>query len=206
MDTRREGDMLQKVSLRERQRREVREELQRTAQAMFLADGFDNVSVNDIAERVGVVERTFYRHFPTKEDAVLSLLDEVAPYVHKEVRNHPADDAPWRVLMDAMLAAQKHARSDADVMRMVFGTPKLLAAYYERQRQWAQTVAGVLAERLDVDAQEDPRPLLWAVLAFEIATQVSQENADAGTDVMPPAKLELRFRQAAEFFTGHLPT
>jgi hypothetical protein len=90
-------------------------------------------------------------------------------------------------------------------MRMIFRTPELLAAYYERQRQWVQAVAGVLAERLDVDAREDSRPLLWAIRAFEIATQVSQENLDAGTDVMPHAELKLRFRQAAEFFTGHFP-
>jgi hypothetical protein len=105
-----------------------------------------------------------------------------------------------------MIAAQEHARVDTDVMRMIFRTPKLLAAYYERQRQWAHAVARVLAERLDVDEAEDRRPLLWAILAFEIATQVSQDSADAGTGVMPHAELELRFHQAAEFFTGHLPT
>jgi AcrR family transcriptional regulator len=78
---------------------------------MFLADGFDNVSVNDITESAGAVQRTFYRHFAAKEDAVPSLLGEVAPYGHQELWNHRADEAPWRVLTDAMIAAQEHARS-----------------------------------------------------------------------------------------------
>jgi AcrR family transcriptional regulator len=196
--------MERKVSLRERQRLEVRAEIQRTAVEMFLAQGFDNVSINDIALRVGVVQRTFYRHFETKEDVVLSLLDAVAPSVHAEVRGHPAGDAPWRVLMDAMTAAQEQAHMSSEVMRMVFGTPKLLAAYYERQRRWAEMVADVLAERLGVDPHQDARPLLWAIMAFEITTQVSRENVESGGGPDPLANLEVRYRQAAEFFTGHL--
>jgi AcrR family transcriptional regulator len=197
--------MERKVSLRERQRLEVRAEIQRTAVEMFLAEGFDNVSINDIANRVGVVQRTFYRHFETKEDVVLSLLDAVAPSVHAEVRNHSAGDAPWRVFMHAMTAAQKQAHLSPEVMRMVFSTPKLLAAYYDRQRRWAGMVAVVLAERLGVDPQTDARPFLWSTLAFEITTQVSKENVESEAASDSLAHLEERFRQAAEFFTGHLP-
>lgn len=41
--------------------------LQRIAVDLFAERGFESVRVADIAEAAGVSERTFYRHFPTKE-------------------------------------------------------------------------------------------------------------------------------------------
>jgi AcrR family transcriptional regulator len=197
-------DVMQRLPLRERQRLEVRSELQQAALRLFAHRGYEQVSVTDIADEVGVVSRTFYRHFPTKEDAVLSLLDEAAPIVHEHVRSHPAGDAPWRVLADAVRASSEvHERVSASIMRMIFETPRLESAYYERQRRWEAMVARVLAERLGVP-ERDPRPTLWATMAFNIMTRVTIENVTSGRDVEPLAELDQRFAQAAEFFTGEL--
>ncbi|MGY0488194.1 TetR family transcriptional regulator [Streptomyces tabacisoli] len=192
--------------MRERQRLEVRAELQRTAVELFVAQGFDNVSINDIVDRVGVVQRTFYRHFASKEDAVISLFDDVAPIVHEHVRNHPAGDPPWRVLMEALAATERErARVDAAVVRMIYETPRLSSAYFERERYWVRRVAAILAERLDVDPVKDPRPMLWATIAFAITDQASFENVMVDPQPHLLDHLEERFRQAAELFTGRLP-
>ncbi|MCW2672270.1 MAG: hypothetical protein JWP14_859 [Frankiales bacterium] len=45
----------------------TRDALQRIAVDLFAERGFDNVRIAEIAEVAGVSERTFYRHFPTKE-------------------------------------------------------------------------------------------------------------------------------------------
>jgi AcrR family transcriptional regulator len=193
-------------SLRERQRLEVREELQRASLKLFQKHGFDNVAIGDVAEHVGVAERTFYRHFPTKEDVVLSLLDEFAPSIHEHMRNHPAGDVPWKVLHEAFVDAVK-ARDPVEpgVMRMIYETPRLLSAYFERQRQWEAMVAEVLADRLGVDPVRDARPALWSTIAFQIATRVSFENVmiDPHADLLK--NFEQRFHDAEEFFSGHLP-
>ena len=44
---------------------------QRTGLGMFIADGFDAVTVADIAGEVGIAASTIYRHFSTKEAIVL---------------------------------------------------------------------------------------------------------------------------------------
>lgn len=193
-------------SLRDRQREGLRTELREAAIAMFLSQGFDSVSVTDIAEQVGIVQRTFYRHFATKEDAVLSVLDDFAPLVHAHVRNHAGGDLPWKVLLAAMVnATAQSARVDADVVRMIFETPKLEAAFYDRQRVWAKMVAEVLAERLKVDLTRDPRPILWAKIAFEITAHTSYENTVLNPLPDPLTHLEERFVQASELFSGVLP-
>jgi AcrR family transcriptional regulator len=45
----------------------TRASLQRIAVDLFAERGFENVKVAEIAAEAGVSERTFYRHFPTKE-------------------------------------------------------------------------------------------------------------------------------------------
>lgn len=45
----------------------TRDALQRIAVELFAERGFENVRIAEIAEAAGVSERTFYRHFPTKE-------------------------------------------------------------------------------------------------------------------------------------------
>jgi AcrR family transcriptional regulator len=48
----------------------VRHDLSTAAINLFLANGYDRTTVDEIAEAAGVARRTFFRHFRTKEDAV----------------------------------------------------------------------------------------------------------------------------------------
>jgi AcrR family transcriptional regulator len=50
----------------------TRERLEAAAVRMFAEAGFDSVRVVDIARAAGVTERTFFRHFGSKEDALLA--------------------------------------------------------------------------------------------------------------------------------------
>ncbi|MEM7143260.1 MAG: helix-turn-helix domain-containing protein [Actinomycetota bacterium] len=58
-------------SLRQRNRLNAMRLTQRTALAMFEAEGFEAVTVNQIAAEVGMAASTIYRHFDTKEAIVL---------------------------------------------------------------------------------------------------------------------------------------
>jgi AcrR family transcriptional regulator len=192
-------------SLRERQRLAVRQEIQQVSLELFLRRGFDNVAVAEIAEAAGVSDRTFYRHFATKEDVVLVLFDGYAPGIHGHLRDHEGEGRPWKVLCDAFVISASSRRAvTPEVLRMVIETPRLLTAYFERQRTWEAMVAEVIAERLGVDPMVDPRPSLWAMIAFGIAYRVSYENVmvDPRDDLI--ANLEDRYRQAELLFTGHL--
>ena len=51
-------------------REHTRAELRRCALARFAREGFDRANVSDIVADAGVTERTFYRHFPTKESVL----------------------------------------------------------------------------------------------------------------------------------------
>ena len=53
----------------------TRQALQQAAMKRFVADGVHQTSVSEIAADVGVTERTFYRHFPSKHAVIFADYD-----------------------------------------------------------------------------------------------------------------------------------
>jgi AcrR family transcriptional regulator len=69
--------MTSSLPLTERNRRRARQRIVRAAEELFLARGFDDVSVSDIAERAEVGRTTFFRHFRDKQEVVFAKEQEL---------------------------------------------------------------------------------------------------------------------------------
>jgi len=63
------------VGLRERKKEQTRQLIADTAARLFAADGFDRVTVADVAREAQVAVATVFNYFPTKEDLFYSRLD-----------------------------------------------------------------------------------------------------------------------------------
>lgn len=57
-------------------REERRTQLLAVAQHLFSTEGYHHVSMDDIAERAHVTKPVLYRHFPSKLDLYLAIVDE----------------------------------------------------------------------------------------------------------------------------------
>jgi AcrR family transcriptional regulator len=74
--TRRQGTGVEPgPGLRERKKRQMRQQLSDTATALFLERGFDAVRVTEVAEACGVSEKTVFNYFPVKEALVMDRLE-----------------------------------------------------------------------------------------------------------------------------------
>ena len=62
------------LSLKERQRQERERLILQAASEALVEKGYDAMSMEDIAGRVGISRAAIYLHFPSKEDLVLALL------------------------------------------------------------------------------------------------------------------------------------
>jgi AcrR family transcriptional regulator len=58
--------------------KEARARLRQAAIDLFLERGFDAVTTAEIAERAGVTERTYFRHFPDKREVLFDSEDQLA--------------------------------------------------------------------------------------------------------------------------------
>ena len=63
--------MIEPAGLRARKKARTRDAIADAAISLFLAHGFDHVSVTDIAATAEVSKPTLFRYFATKEDLVL---------------------------------------------------------------------------------------------------------------------------------------
>jgi len=182
----------------------VREDIRDAAYELLCERG-DEVSVGDIVRRAGVSERTFYRYFSTREDALLEWVDAVAVIVHARVRQHPEGESLSAALREAFVASINASEGDTlDATRIVFSSPRLFNAYSEHQRRWIADVAVVLAERLGTRVEDDPRPELWSTIAFAIGLRVSHRATKGGVDGDLAESMREAFAHAAELFDPSL--
>ena len=78
-------------------------ELEFVALVLFEARGFADVTVDEIAIEAGISPRTFYRHFPTKEDVFQVRIDQRAKALRAALAERPIDEAPVRSLREALV-------------------------------------------------------------------------------------------------------
>jgi AcrR family transcriptional regulator len=155
--------------LRERKRRLTRQRISDVATALFLGRGFDKVTVAEIAEVVGVSEKTVYNYFPTKESMVLETEDELVESLALAVRERD----PGESLTDPVVRALKRdmerfgpIQEELATLFRRFGelldsTPSLRAAWLELHNRLVAVARAELAARAEVDPR-DPEPMIAA--------------------------------------------
>src|SRR3954462_5994305 len=76
--------------LRERKKRATRGAILAAAKDLFVAKGFDAVTVAEIAAAADVSEKTVFNHFATKEDLVTAGGEERRAQLIEAIRERPA--------------------------------------------------------------------------------------------------------------------
>jgi AcrR family transcriptional regulator len=77
-------------SRREKKKRELRETFYETAMELILKKGFDNVTIEDITQKVSIAKGTFFNYFPTKESILIYFMrrhiDEVKEKIIEDLK------------------------------------------------------------------------------------------------------------------------
>ncbi|MEU6352404.1 TetR family transcriptional regulator [Streptomyces sp. NPDC047072] len=140
-----------RTTTRDIARAAVRAELAAVAFELFRREGFDKVTLDDLAAAAGVSRSTFLRYFGTKEDAVLGAFEGQDRKVADALRARPADEADWPALRHALDSVIGRYREDPAgalaTTRLVYDTPSLCARHLEKQHSWRPALARALADR-----------------------------------------------------------
>ena len=86
---------------RERKKQVTRQALVAAAVRLFTERGYDETSVADITEAADVSKRTFFLHFPTKEDVLLADGDERVTLAVRAIQDRSPGVSPREALADA---------------------------------------------------------------------------------------------------------
>jgi AcrR family transcriptional regulator len=133
----------------------VRAELSQAAYELVLENGFDNVTVEDMAAAGGVSRSTFLRYFPTKDLAVLSAVEAQAEWVAEALLARPAGEDDWTALrqaIEAVLPYYVKDRANALAMiRLIMHTPALAERQLAQRQQWRTPLVEALAERKGIE-------------------------------------------------------
>ena len=101
------------VNLHAQRSQATKEALRRVALERFKRDGFANVTVTELAAEAGVTERTFFRHFPTKEAVLFEDYETQLEWLAEALARRPASEN----LFDAVLASVVSFPHDLEVVR-----------------------------------------------------------------------------------------
>jgi AcrR family transcriptional regulator len=117
----------------------IKERLSRRAVQLFRERGYDNVTVEDIVAAEHASRSTFFRYFGTKDEAVVSMLDEFGAVWQAKYRELLAEDTPWFALSRCALSSARRYADDPqllDLMQLLWETPALRSGLAEKLEVW----------------------------------------------------------------------
>ncbi len=164
-------------SPRPRDAKATKAEILATAEALFLAKGFANTTVNEIAERVGVAKSLIYHHFGSKER------------LWQEVR-----EATMREYLEAQ-ARLFEGEKNLDVVRESLRT---YFNFLQREPKFLRLDAWVELEGPTLDT-----PSTNALAKAAVATFDELQRSGELRDDIDPAHLLYVFVGVAEFWLAH---
>jgi AcrR family transcriptional regulator len=190
------------------QTREVREAILDATDRFLARFGYKKMTIDDLAQEVGIGKGSIYLHFTSKEEIVLSHIDRIIERLKEELNRIAAQDASPEERLEKMLvtrvlfrfeSVQHYTQSLNDLLAAV--RPKLLVRRKNYFSEEAEIFARVIEEgnRLEVFESENPletaETFLLAtnsLLPFSLTTQELGERSEIEEKVGRVAALLLK--------------
>jgi AcrR family transcriptional regulator len=136
--------------LRARKKKETRERIAGTARELFVAHGFDRVTVVDVARAAQVSEATVFNYFPTKEDLFFGGgLEQFQAATLAAVRERPTGESAIAAFRRFTVANVAHA-ADPQAVELIVAAAKVVADSPSLQAREREIVAATTADLADL--------------------------------------------------------
>lgn len=148
----------------------TRAEIARAAIRSFLRGGFEHTTVDDIAAAAGISRRTYFRYFASKDESLLSGMQELGITVAEAFRRIPSNVPPLAALRDAYLEVEGSLSEFPDRQRalgkMLRTNPRVHGALLLVQLEWIDEFTEAMANRRP-GGVEEPTDRLLAHMAMD---------------------------------------
>jgi AcrR family transcriptional regulator len=190
---------------RERKKRETRAALEAAALRLFADRGYEQTTVEDIADAADVAVRTFFRYFSSKRHVLFGDAGHtIVGRLRSALAERPATETPVeavRAAMDTVDADDyEQHREIMARMQLLRHLPELMPAYQMVFHELHETIAGFVAGRTGTPAAGlYPQLLAGAATLSAKASLCELDNGEAS----PEALRKLR-RRAFDALTSGL--
>lgn len=159
----------------------------RVALELFASRGFEETTIDDIADALGVGRRTVFRYFPSKNDMVWGDFDIVCGRLRADLAVQPADLPVIEAVGRAAVSSNRYARAELPELKLrmtlITTVPALQAHSMLRYAEWRAVVAEYAAER----RRENPNALIpqavaHAALGASMAAFSAWVDGDGGLE------------------------
>ncbi|MGC9156019.1 MAG: TetR family transcriptional regulator [Ferrimicrobium sp.] len=170
------------MTIEERKER-TRMMLTEAAAELFVLKGFDQTTVEEIAQAAGISPRTFFRYFATKDEVVMSFLWLKVDKLLGSLAVRPKEEE----LLESVQVVFRSSEADGNVerdrqlLRLLATTPSLRARWLIDGWESAVRLRPIIAERLGTEAT-NPRVALIANTLFMVAETVLDRWSVEGGD------------------------
>jgi AcrR family transcriptional regulator len=142
-------------------------EASRAVIGLFLRERTSDFSVKELAAHAGLSERTFYRYFPRKEDAIRPAVDASLALIVSDMRAAPHGKSLREALVEALSQslAEENSMNWENFLSVLNETESLRAVWLQILTDAEVALARVVAERLGISPDSQQARLAGAVLA-----------------------------------------
>lgn len=154
------------VGRRERKKSQTHQSLRVAALRLCAERGFGEVTVEDIADEADVAVRTFYAHYPSKEDAIVGFDASRVEQLRVALLERPLDEAPLESLRVVLQRLHDESRDEWPLRMQVLQknpvlVPRMFASFVIFERAMIETIAS----RTNTDATSELYPALVTAVA-----------------------------------------
>ena len=172
------------TDLRQRRRAFTADEIERVAIELFADRGFGEVTVDEIADAVGISPRTFFRYFPTKAHVIRAHERRLADRLVRALAARPADEGPVTALRQALLATSSMRAEDRErivvVGRLLAGADEAMTLELGSDTTRTEELVAIVAEHAGLDPVIDLRPAVVVAVMTGAAQAAFRAWVDSG--------------------------
>jgi AcrR family transcriptional regulator len=163
------GAGLIRSSLRIRKHQFVRDAIFDSAIELFDAKGFDETTVEEIAQAAGVSRASFFRYFSSKDDLLAQNVIRYGHALTAAIKASPPSSTPLEIMRETVLAVAKETENSPHTRQVINISLRSAAArqaHMSRMVEVESDIATAFAERVGSLSKDEIQPRLLAIVTL----------------------------------------
>lgn len=197
-----------KSSLRIRKHQFVRDAIFDSAIELFEVKGFDETTVEEIAQAAGVSRASFFRYFSSKDDLLARNVIKYGDALTAAIKTSPPSSTPLEIMRKTVLAVAKetaNSRHARQVIDISLRSAAARQAHMSRMVEVESKVATAFAERVGSLSKDEIEPRLLAIMTLS-AMNVAVMSWHRGDSEQLSAAAEKVFSSLTRIVCGQKST